>query len=248
MAEPPVRTCPSCGREGATFRSECPHCGDRYDRRLSRRARRRLQIGAGLLALAIVGALIPIFAGESERTGDERRATEARAVAAERARLTREQRPFHGRAEGLAAPAEGAGERRQLAYRSALLERLEGAILANARARIASGELKGSVQAVECGPLDRSRGAKRPERRLDRRRGAYDCVAEERAVVRGGEKVAALGIPYVASLDFARARWVLCKDNKVPGERGTPLAKVRIPAECIGAEGREAVGDGFAAD
>jgi hypothetical protein len=38
---------------------------------------------------------------------------------------------------------------------------------------------------------------------------------------------------------------VWCKDNKVPGERGKPLAKVPIPAVCIGAEGRPRVGDGY---
>ena len=31
----------------------------------------------------------------------------------------------------------------------------------------------------------------------------------------------------------------------MPGERGKPLAKVPIPAVCIGAEGQPRVGDGY---
>jgi hypothetical protein len=51
--------------------------------------------------------------------------------------------------------------------------------------------------------------------------------------------------PFVGTADFKRFTYVWCKDNKVPSENGRPLAKVPIPAVCIGAEGRPRVGDGY---
>src|SRR3712207_8164700 len=39
----------------------------------------------------------------------------------------------------------------------------------------------------------------------------------KRPILRGGVRVASLGHPYVATLDFRRGTWVFCKDNKVPG-------------------------------
>jgi hypothetical protein len=85
------------------------------------------------------------------------------------------------------------------------------------------------------------------EEDLTRTRGRYDCVAVKRDVMNGGKVVGAFGHPFVATADFRRFTYVWCKDNKVPGERGKPLAKVPIPAVCIGAEGRPRVGDGYLA-
>ena len=64
----------------------------------------------------------------------------------------------------------------------------------------------------------------------------------------GGKVVGLLGHPFVGTADFKRFTYVWCKDNKVPGERGKPLAKVPIPAVCIGAEGRPRIGDGYLSD
>jgi hypothetical protein len=80
---------------------------------------------------------------------------------------------------------------------------------------------------------------------LSKTRGRYDCVAVKREVTNGGKVVGLLGHPFVGTADFKRFTYVWCKDNKVPGERGKPLAKVPIPAVCIGAEGRPRVGDGY---
>jgi hypothetical protein len=63
--------------------------------------------------------------------------------------------------------------------------------------------------------------------------------------VRDGKTVAYFGHPFVAAVDFDRGSWVFCKDNKVPGERGKPLARVALDPACVGAEGAERLGDGY---
>ena len=73
-------------------------------------------------------------------------------------------------------------------------------------------------------------------------------MAVKREVMNGGKVVGLLGHPFVGTADFKRFTYVWCKDNKVPGERGKPLAKVPIPAVCIGAEGRPRIGDGYLSD
>ena len=63
----------------------------------------------------------------------------------------------------------------------------------------------------------------------------------------GGKVVGLLGHPFVGTAGSSTRFTYLQsgKDNKVPGERGKPLAKVPIPAVCIGAEGRPRIGDGY---
>jgi hypothetical protein len=183
---------------------------------------------------------------DAKRDNDARVAREfAARVAAEKQRLTREQRPMRGRPKGLRAPAATASASEQLAARRRLVLALEGAILADAKARVASGELDGPVKSVSCGPLIKNPGMHTEDEDLSNPRGRYDCVAVKREVMREGKVVGLLGHPFVGTADFKRFTYVWCKDNKVPGERGKPLAKVPIPAVCIGAEGRPRVGDGY---
>ena len=118
---------------------------------------------------------------------------------------------------------------------------MESAILADARARVAAGRLDGPVTATECTTLVRGTDP------LAGPLGRFDCVVAKRPVVRDGVRVATLGHPYVATLDYARRSWVFCKDNKVPGERGVALAKVPVDPACVGAAGARRVGDGYAA-
>ena len=70
-------------------------------------------------------------------------------------------------------------------------------------------------------------------------------MAVKREVIKDGKVVGLLGHPFVGTADFKRFTYVWCKDNKVPSERGRPLAKVPIPAVCIGAEGRPASATGI---
>jgi len=170
---------------------------------------------------------------------------QAARVAAEGARLTREQRPMRGRPANFRRPAAGASAAEQIAARHRLVTALEGAILADAQARVKSGQLDGPVKRVICGPLIHQPGNADEADDLSKARGRYDCVAVKRDVMKGGKVVGLFGHPFVGTADFKRFTYVWCKDNKVPGERGKPLAKVPIPAVCIGAEGRPRVGDGY---
>jgi hypothetical protein len=248
---PPVRRCPNCGEESATWRAQCPACNKRYDRRLPWLSdRARWALGA-VGALAAIGALILILPGVFSAR-DEHNAQlareQAKRVAAERARLIHEQRPIRGRAHDLPALAANAPAADRLAQRRALLGQAEAAILTEARHRVSTGELDGPVRDVNCGPLVRTPNNARDENDLSKRLGRYDCVAVKRNVVDAdGKVVGFLGHPFVATLDFTKRSWVFCKDNKVPGERGKPLAKVRLDPSCVGAEGQAVVGNGYAA-
>ncbi len=230
--EAPVRRCPSCGVEAATYRAECPSCGKRYDRRapwLSDRMRWALAAATFVVVAGLCAAILPgVFDARDEGAAQRARAAAA-LEAAERRRLQAEQKPVRGRApEGVVT-------------RIAVVRALEGAILSDARARVAAGRLDGPLRGVRCGPL--ITGTNPYTGPL----GRFDCVAVKRPILRDGEEVAQLGHPYVATVDYADASWVFCKDNKVPGERGKPLAKVPLDPACVGAEGRERIGDGYAA-
>jgi hypothetical protein len=247
----PERTCPSCGAVHATQRAFCPTCGKRYDRRFARVSDTQRWILGGLALAGVILAAVLILPGvfDAKRSHDERVAAEhAARVAAEKRRLTREQRPMRGRPAALRPPGPTASATEQLAARRRLVTALEGAILTDARARVKSGELDGPIQRVSCGPLIRNPGNRGEEEDLSRTRGRYDCVAVKREVIKDGKVVGLYGHPFVGTADFKRFTYVWCKDNKVPGERGKPLAKVPIPAVCIGAEGRPRVGDGYLSD
>jgi hypothetical protein len=247
-AGPPRRRCRSCGAEHATARAECPACGKRYDRRLpwlSDRARWALGV-AVLGAVALAAALLAPGVRDAKRADQAARArAQAAAVAAERARLIREQRPRRGQARDL-RPAADASAAETLAARVRLVGAIEAAILADTRARIAAGELDGPVREVACGPLERTKTARPDHEDLAKRRGRYDCVAVKADVVRDGTVVAAIGHPFVATADFRAFTFVWCKDNKAPGERGEALAEVPLDRACLGAEGAARVGKGYA--
>jgi hypothetical protein len=245
---PPPRVCPSCGAEHATNRAECPSCGKRYDRRFARVSDTQRWILAGLALAGVIAAAVLILPGvfSAKRDNDARVAREHKAlVAAERRRLIHEQRPMRGRPAHLRPPAAGVSDGEQIVARHKLVTALEGAILADARARVKSGELHGSVKRVSCGPLIRRPGNPDEADDLSKPRGRYDCVAVERDVIKDGKVVGLLGLPFVGPADFKRFTYVWCKDNKVPSENGRPLTKVPIPAVCIGDEGQPRVGDGY---
>ena len=245
---PPPRTCPSCGAEHATLSPTCPSCDKRYDRRFPGVSDRQRWALGGLALVVVIAAAALILPSvfDAKRDNDARVAREhAARVAAEKKRLTREQRPMRGRPAGLRAPGLTASASERLAARRKLVVALEGAILADARSRVEAGELDGPVTRVSCGPLIKNPGMLTEDQDLSKSRGRYDCVAVKREVINGGKVVGLFGHPFVGTADFKRFTYVWCKDNKVPGERGKPLAKVPIPAVCIGAEGRPRVGDGY---
>jgi len=243
---PPPRTCPSCGAEHATLSPRCPACDKRYDRRFPGVSDRQRWALGGLVLVVVIAVTALILPGvlDAKRDNDARVAREQAArIAAEKKRLTREQRAHRGRPAELRAPGPTASTTERLAARRKLVVALEGAILADARARIDTGELDGPVERASCSPLH----PRMPpdDQDLSKSRGRYDCVAVKRNIMKGGKVVGLFGHPFVATADFKRFTYVWCKDNKVPGEGGKALAKVAIPAACIGAEGQPRVGDGY---
>lgn len=250
----PPRRCPSCGHEAATLDARCPSCGKRYDRKLpwlSDRAR----IAIAALVLVVVAGAVTYSApriSESNEARTERLAREeAERVRRERARLTKLQRPVAGRA--VLRDRRGDREPRRLATRRALVTAMEGAILDEILVRHDRGEISGSrPREVVCGPLVRRSVGGRPvgegeEEDLERRRGRYDCTAVQREVHRFGRIIGLFGVPVVGTIDFAAGTWTFCQDTKIPGERGKPLARVRLAPECLGAEQAQALGNGYIA-
>ncbi len=244
----PVRRCPTCGFEAATLDARCPNCRKRYDRALPwLKDWMRWTLGIGL-AVGLVALGVALRPGIQE-TKQERATRLAREQAAraskQRALLIRQQRPVKGRMAGYEAlPASAPDSERRTARRALVLE-LESAITADALARIKRKEMDGKVSFTECGPLVRT--AEPDDTVLTKKLGRYDCVAVSSDVRRFGRTVALFGHPYVGTVDFETGTFVLCKDNKVPGERGKLLAAVKLSPVCLGLdEDAEEVGDGYA--
>lgn len=241
-----TRTCAFCGREGTTSFERCPHCGRSYfDRppRLSRAWRRGL-LGTGALALvALLAWLVPQLVSYRRRSDERARASHAAIVAAERARLRAEQRPHRGQALSL-RPAPGATRAQRLRARRLLVGRVEAAITADARARIARGGLSGRPpSSTSCGPLVRNQVIG-DEEDLSRPIGRYSCVAVQRDAVQGGSTVGLFGIPFVAAVDFRRFTYVWCKDNPAANAAQTGLVFERLSRACLAARGK-AFGTGY---
>ena len=61
----------------------------------------------------------------------------------------------------------------------------------------------------------------------------------------GGEKVAELGHPFVAALNFKTYTYTWCRNTPAQGEAGKALVFVRLERACLAAKGR-AIGTGYA--
>jgi hypothetical protein len=211
--------------------------------RFSRRTRLTLgALGAAAVAAAIAG-LVVFFTGQASESASKQRSRRAAAVAAERRRLSTEQAPHHGRS-AVHLPAAHATAAARRAARHAMVASLEAAITADARGRVARGELAGSgVRRTECGPL--VAGQSTPdEDALGRPLGRYSCLAVSQTARRGAI-TSRLGIPFVAVIDFRRGTYTWCKDNPVgPADIKSQLAFVRLARECTAARG-PAFGSGY---
>jgi hypothetical protein len=208
-------------------------------------ARRRWAIWGGgtvgLIALTVVVAIV--LHAKSQRDARQR-AADARAVAAERVRLTRLQAPHRGAAPDLRPPRD-AGRGELLAARAALVRRVEASITRDARARARTGEIAGPIRASRCGPFLRAPDAVPDDRVLSKAVGRYDCVAVRGEISgSGGATVGSIGYPFVAALDFRRFTYVWCRNTPAQSERGKALAFVRLDRACLAAKGR-ALGTGY---
>ena len=177
-------------------------------------------LGAGLVLVAVAVAVVAVPAireGKEEGEARDRRAAEAEA--AERlAQLRAQQTPHRGRGR---AARDGAG-------RAALLERVRASIEADARRRLARGELDGpAVRRVDCRPSPRpGTGARR----------SFGCTAVTSDIPAGPRNVpGSLGHPFVVVVDFSTGRYTWCKTNPPPGEQVVPNPRdvVALPDDCL---------------
>lgn len=197
--------------------------------------RRTWLIIAAAAALFALPTAFLLARAADRRTADRERL--ARAVDAERERLTRLQAPRRGAARDL-VPAPGASRDERLAARAALVRRVERAITSDARRRARDGEIRGPIPATSCGPLLKDPEAVPDHEVLARTVGRYDCVAIRRDVRNTQRSVAKLGYAFVAALDFRRFTYVWCRNTPPQGEAGKVLVSVRLERACLAARGR----------
>jgi hypothetical protein len=182
-------------------------------------------LGACLLLAAVVAAVvaIPAINSSNDEAAQKQARADALAHAARNRRIAATQVPHRART----APA------RSVAQRHAAVDALEQAVGADARARVKSGALKGTIRRVDCVATPNSRlGGVAPEEDPARRRGAYDCTAVTSDIA--GHKGAAVGYPFQGVIDFPRGRLTWCKTNPPPGEQviPDPNSVVALPAAC----------------
>ena len=198
---------------------------------------RWLLIGAAVLLVVAAGAaalIVPAVDDSKERAAaaDAREAAQRRAE--NRRRQIAEQRPQRLDAAAL-RPASGASAVQRVAARTALLQRAEIAISADARRRAQAGELEGSPRGTECEPYPKRAPGEGPERDLGAARGVYDCLVLVRAIGSTETNIGGqLGYPFRAVLDFDRFSVTWCKTNPVPGERVVPDPRtvLELPKAC----------------
>jgi hypothetical protein len=186
-------------------------------RKLGPRGRTAAKVGGAAFVVAVVVAavaLLPRIAESNrERDAQERRDAEA-ALARRVRRLRAEQRPHSGVA-------------RADASRAAVVTALEDGILADARARVAAGRLRGpAANRVECEPL---KGGDPGATRVP-----YECIAVTSDLPSIEESPGGvIGHPFRAVADFSTGRFTWCKVSGRPGEGSlTSEGLVRLPSAC----------------
>jgi hypothetical protein len=195
------------------------------------RAARLTALGVLILLVGGAAALVPVIleSKEDQAETDRRERAERRAELIQR--LETEQRPRYRRSSSVAPP--GATSAEQLEARSALVGELNAEILADARARVRSGDLDGPIRHVECEPFPRSVDGIGAHEQLGRRTGRYACVAVTAEF--GTGEVGATGVighQYRTMVDFQTGRYAFCK---VSGQAGPSREQlVTTPRVCGG--------------
>jgi hypothetical protein len=195
------------------------------------RTARLAALGVLILLVAAAAALVPVIleSKEDQAEADRRDRAEQRAELIRR--LETEQRPRHRRSSSVAPP--GATSAEQLEARSTLVDELNAEILADARARVRSGDLDGPIRRVECEPFPRSVDAVGAHEQLGRNTGRYACVAVTAEF--GTGEVGATGVighQYRTMVDFETGRYAFCK---VSGQAGPSREQlVTTPRVCGG--------------
>ena len=186
---------------------------------------RKLALGAGIAALVLgvaLAVMIPRINDGKERRAAQERVAEAKADAANRARVTELQKPRSGSASQLLPPA-GASATEVSAAREDLLHNVESAITADAQARAAKGEMSRVQGPTTCAP---AAGA---------REGVFDCYTVVRKVPKVETNAAgSIGYPFRAVLDYNDFSYAFCRVEQFPGEKlvPDPSRVVQLPAAC----------------
>jgi hypothetical protein len=204
-------------------------------RKLPPSSRRPLAVVAGLLLVALIAGLavaIPaITESKEERSAAQQRAERER-QAERTAALEAQLRLERGRGTAARGLSGGAA----LEARRALVGDLEAAVLADATARVRSGELTQSVLRIECERFPRGVGVPDPAADLSSRSGRYSCLAITADAPRSeSQNPSSIGYPYRALVDFPSGRFAFCKITGRPGEGGLVReGTLRVPAACGG--------------
>ncbi|MGZ6696760.1 MAG: hypothetical protein ACXVFL_14110 [Solirubrobacteraceae bacterium] len=203
--------------------------------RFSPRTRRILQTFGALGAAALLALVVVVLVHQARDNGTSALEKRAAAAAAERARLTHEQRPHH------AVEPDLRDDRRKppivrLGMRKLLVGDLEAAITADARGRVARHELRArSIRSTRCHAL--ANGARGDEEDLRKALGRYSCEAAVETASNAGI-TSTLGVPFVGTIDFRSGRLTWCKDNPTSAsDVKSALAFVRLSRECTAARG-----------
>ncbi len=162
---------------------------------LWRRTSTALKLGVGIALLLVVAGVVAAAAvsrRDAQRADDAAARRTAAVHREEVAKARAEQTPHFGRSHGT---------------RTAMATGMSDAILADARARVRTGELKGPILSVACERFPRTVGPVPHER--DRR---YSCVAVTAEIARSkGGEAGAIGHPYRARMHFDTGRFAFCK-------------------------------------
>jgi hypothetical protein len=195
------------------------------------RPARLAALGIVIVLLAAAAALVPVILDSKEDRAEADRRERAQLRAELVRRLEAEQRARHRRSTSVAPPA--ATTSAQLDARAALLDEMNGEILADARARVRRGDLDGPIRQVQCEPFPRSVDGVGAHEQLGRRTGRYACIAVTAEF--GTGEVGATGVighQYRTMVDFESGRYAFCK---VSGQAGPSREQlVTTPRVCGG--------------
>jgi hypothetical protein len=186
---------------------------------------RKLAIGFGVGAVVLgvaLAVMIPRINEGKETRAAEARAQQAKADAANRARVIKLQKARSGSAAQLLPPA-GASATEVSAAREDFLHRVESAITADAQARAAKGEMSRVKGPTTCSPVAAAS------------EGVFDCYTVVRQVPKVETNAAgSIGYPFRAVLDYKDFSYAFCRVEQFPGEKlvPDPSKVVQLPAAC----------------
>lgn len=192
---------------------------------------RALALGGGLVvaAVVLVAVLVVSQSGSGSHDREAQAAQRAAAsLAALKARYAREARPIAG---------SGPAGARALAPRRALMAGVEAAVLADARRRARTGELKGPYRSTICAKYPKGVKDLPPADDLGRAVAVVECIAVAAQVAPDARTTTGslIGQPYRARVDFRTGRYAFCKIVQQPGELSIQRDSVlKVPAACGG--------------